>query len=90
MSGPVFAALREREVIAPDHHSISRFAPYVMIAPEERDALLDIVEAAGPVVWTGQETDDPDFVQMPREFYDRLAAALRGAENSHSQPETTG
>lgn len=37
--------VRRARVIAPDDHSITRFAPYVSITPEARDVLVEAVEA---------------------------------------------
>lgn len=54
MTESLFEDVRSAEVVAPDDHSTTRFAPYVMLSPEQRDALVEAVSAAIPLYEAGQ------------------------------------
>lgn len=52
----LFDALQGEPVVAPDNHSITRFAPYVPISPEVREGALELAEAAWE--WVEKMTAD--------------------------------
>jgi len=68
----LFDLVQGAEVISPDDHSITRFAPYVSITPEAREAALELAEAAWE--WVEEMTaegvaDDTRLVRATTRFF---------------------
>jgi hypothetical protein len=67
---------RRAEIIAPDDDSITRFAPYVSITPETRDALVEVAEAAHGVIQKTEDEDGLEWVSLTPAGQQRLWKAL--------------